>query len=94
MKSQKRFSVIVPTYNSEKTIGKCLSSIFGSTFRDFEVIVVDDGKSDIVGCKHRDDGWQELALEEKDFKISKEVAESCPVNVIHIVDKKTGEKII
>lgn len=46
MKNQKRFSVIVPTYNSEKTIRKCMSSIFGSTFRDFEVIVVDDCSTD------------------------------------------------
>lgn len=39
-------SVIVPTYNSEKTIDSCLKSIFDSTYKDFEVIVVNDGSTD------------------------------------------------
>ena len=54
----------------------------------------DDGKSDIIGCKNRDDGWEELDIEEKDFEANKEAAESCPVNVIHIKNKETGEDII
>ncbi len=54
----------------------------------------DDGKSDIVGCKKRDDDWEELDIDEKDLNANKEAADSCPVNVIHIIDKKTGEKII
>ena len=54
----------------------------------------EDGKSDIVGCKKRDDEWEELDIEEKNYAENKEAADSCPVNVIHIMDKKTGEKII
>ena len=54
----------------------------------------DDGKSDIKGGKHRADEWQELEIDEKDFAANKEAAESCPVNVIHIKKKDTGEKII
>jgi len=54
----------------------------------------DDGKSDIVNCKKRDDGWEELSIEQKDFELNKEAAEACPVNVIHLKDKKTGEKIM
>lgn len=54
----------------------------------------EDGKSDIVGCKKRDDEWEELDVEEKDFQANKEAADSCPVNVIHIIKKDTGEKII
>ena len=54
----------------------------------------EDGKSDIVGCKKRDDEWEELDIEEKNYKENKEAADSCPVNVIHIVNKETGEKII
>src|SRR3990167_1078694 len=54
----------------------------------------EDGKSDIVGCKKRDDEWEELDIEEKNFQANKEAADSCPVNVIHIVNKETGEKII
>ena len=54
----------------------------------------EDGKSDIKGGKNRDDGWQKLDFEEKDLQINKDAADSCPVNVIHIVKKETGEKLI
>lgn len=53
-----------------------------------------DGKSDIIGAKTREDGWQELELEEEDFERNKEAADACPVNVIHLKKKDTGEKII
>ena len=39
-------SVVIPVYNTEKYIGVCLASIFGQTFQDFEVIVVDNGSTD------------------------------------------------
>jgi glycosyltransferase involved in cell wall biosynthesis len=39
-------SVIVPTYNYAHFIGDCLDSIFSQTYKDFEVIVVDDGSTD------------------------------------------------
>ena len=54
----------------------------------------EDGKSDIKRGKTLDNEWQELDIEEKDFEENKEAAESCPVNVIHLVNKETGEKII
>ena len=54
----------------------------------------EDGKSDIKGGKNRDDGWQEFDFEEKDFQLQKDAADSCPVNVIHIVKKETGKKLI
>ncbi len=38
--------MIVPVYNVEKYIGKCLSSIKAQSFTDFEVIVVNDGTPD------------------------------------------------
>ena len=39
-------SVIVPAYNCEPYIDKCLGSLQRQGFRDFEVIVVDDGSTD------------------------------------------------
>ena len=57
-------------------------------------VMSEDGKSDIVGCKKRDDEWEELDIDEKNYNENKEAADSCPVNVIHIINKETGEKII
>jgi len=54
----------------------------------------EDGKSDIKQGKNLDNGWQELDIDEKDYTINKEAADACPVNVIHLVNKKTGERII
>jgi teichuronic acid biosynthesis glycosyltransferase TuaG len=40
------FSVIIPVYNAEAYIQRTLESVFAQSFRDFEVIVVDDGSTD------------------------------------------------
>ncbi|MBE8949056.1 MAG: glycosyltransferase [Quinella sp. 3Q1] len=37
-----KISVVVPLYNMEKFVGECLDSLLKQTFKDFEVIVVDD----------------------------------------------------
>ena len=39
-------SIIVPVYNTEKFLARCLDSILGQTFRDFEIICVNDGSTD------------------------------------------------
>lgn len=39
-------SVIVPIYNSENTISRCINSILSQSFKDFELLLVDDGSSD------------------------------------------------
>lgn len=42
-------SVIIPAYNIEKWIGRCLESVCGQTYRELEIIVVDDGSTDGTG---------------------------------------------
>lgn len=42
-------SVIVPVYNSEKTLTRCVDSILSQTFSDFELLLVDDGSTDSSG---------------------------------------------
>ncbi len=41
-----RVSIIIPTYNSAQFLPSTLDSVFQQTFRDFEVIVIDDGSTD------------------------------------------------
>jgi len=47
--SRPLISIVIPAYNVTKYISRCLTSILTQTFRDFEVVVVDDGSDDGVG---------------------------------------------
>ncbi|MEH7095826.1 glycosyltransferase family 2 protein [Neobacillus vireti] len=42
-------SIIVPVYNVEKYLSRCIDSILCQTFKDFELILVNDGSSDTSG---------------------------------------------
>ena len=43
-------SVIVPVYNGEKLLPKCMECLLGQTWQDFEIILVDDGSKDGSGA--------------------------------------------
>ena len=63
---------------------------------EFWTMSSDDGKSDLVGSVHVKEGDKVVReqLDMEDLKNNREAADCCPVNVIHIIDLKTGEKII
>jgi glycosyltransferase involved in cell wall biosynthesis len=41
-----RISIVIPTYNEEKDIGKCLESLRDQSIENFGVLIVDDGSTD------------------------------------------------
>ena len=44
-----KISVIIPVYNMEKYLKRCVDSVINQTFRDLEIILVDDGSKDNSG---------------------------------------------
>ena len=50
-----KVSIIVPVYNVEAYLDRCLSSVVKQTYRDLDIIVVDDGSTD--ACPGKCDEW-------------------------------------
>ncbi|MCL2860014.1 MAG: glycosyltransferase [Oscillospiraceae bacterium] len=46
MKKEKLISIIVPIYNTEKYLKKCLDSIINQTYQNLEIILINDGSTD------------------------------------------------
>lgn len=46
MNSEIKFTIVTPVYNREKVIGRSITSVLKQSFKEFEVIVIDDGSSD------------------------------------------------
>lgn len=86
-------SIIVPMYNAEKTIAKCIDSIIGQEFEEFELILVDDGSTDSTlkiskSYAEKDTRIRIIPLEKNMGLIAARKAgvESAKANVIGFVD--------
>lgn len=49
------FSIIIPVYNVERYLNKCIESVINQTYKNFEIILVDDGSPD--SCPQICDEW-------------------------------------
>ena len=57
-------SVIIPVYKVEKYLDECVKSVFDQTYKDLEIILVDDGSPD--NCPKICDEW---ASKDKRIKV-------------------------
>ena len=64
LKSEGLVSIIIPAYNIENYILKCLQSLMKQTYRNFEVIVIDDGSKDATGTL-----CDQFAKKDKRFRV-------------------------
>lgn len=70
------FSIIIPTYNSSKTIEKTVRSVLNQSYKNFELIVVDDGSTDNTVAKLKNFRNPKIKL----FKIKKSGGPAKPRN--------------
>ena len=50
MKNNPKISIIVPVYNVEQYLPRCIDSILNQSFADFELLLIDDGSKDKSGA--------------------------------------------
>ncbi len=50
MKNEPMISIIIPVYNAEKYLARCVDSILVQTYPNFELLLVDDGSKDNSGA--------------------------------------------
>jgi len=81
-------SIIVPVYNIEAHVGKCLDSIINQTFTDFEVIVINDGSTDKSG-----DICDEYAKKDKRIKVVHQGKKGVSVARNEGINRATGDFI-
>ena len=94
-KNEKRYRVV---FDRKNCIGAAACAAVAPQFWEMK----EDGKADLIGFKVDKNGHQYIILKENQLTselknalaLNKEAAEVCPVQVIHIYDEDTGEKLI
>ncbi|EKD46243.1 MAG: hypothetical protein ACD_68C00073G0002 [uncultured bacterium] len=77
-------------YDREACIGALTCTVaFPEVFK-----IGDDKKADMAGSKKNGSGQYEIEFPDDQLEKFKAAAEVCPVNVIHITNLDSGEKII
>ena len=86
MYSEALISIIVPVYNTEKFIHKCLDSIAAQTYTNWEAILIDDGSPDSCGII-----CDEYAVKDKRFKVIHQENKGVVTARNNAIAKATGE---
>ena len=94
-KKEKKYRVV---FDRKGCIGAAACAAVSPEFWEMK----EDGKADLIGHKVDEQGNQYIVLTENQLtpelknalQLNKEAAEVCPVQVVHIYDDETGEKLI
>lgn len=82
-----KISVIIPNYNNEDYIVKCLESVYNQTLKDIEIIVIDDGSTDKSVEK-----IEKYIIEKEDkIKLIKQFNQNASIARNKGIEKATGE---
>lgn len=83
-----RFSVIIPTFEAESTIDRCIESILGQSHAEFEILIIDDASAD--GTRDR-----VAAFEDPRIRFIAKDVNGGPADCRNIgLDEATGEFIV
>lgn len=80
-----KFSIIIPVYNVSNYLKKCLDSVFNQSFKDFEVIAINDGSTD---------NSLEILEEYKDIKIINQENQGLSMARNNGIEASNGEYFI
>lgn len=83
-----KLSVIVPVYNTENYIEQCLDSLMNQTYKDFELIIIDDGSEDRSG-----EICDKYALKYKNINVTHKENEGLIAARIEGINKAVGQYI-
>lgn len=86
--SNPKISVIVPVYNAEKYLRRCIDSILAQTFTDFELLLIDDGSKDKSG-----EICDEYAKKDNRIKVYHKANEGISATREYGISKANGEYI-
>lgn len=82
-------SLIIPVYNTEKYLHRCLDSVLSQTFTDYEVILIDDGSTD-----NSPSVCDDYALKDSRFKVFHKQNEGLPATRKYGTNKASGKYIL
>lgn len=83
-----KYSVIVPVYNSERYLEQCMNSLMAQTYRDFEIIVINDGSNDLseqILAKYKN---------EENIKVFYQANSGSSIARFNGIEKSSGKYII
>ena len=86
---EKKISIIIPVYNAEKFLKRCLESVINQTYKNFEVICVDDGSKD-----NSSKIIEKIAKKDNRIILIKQKNQGVSIARNNAIEKSTGEYIM